>query len=286
MEVQSMDKYAIDPVGCIHRFAIWNGEPARFAMPRNREPASQHQTPFTATGSTVYVHQFHYDVEDDERGSSSMPGSTVNEEFAPDSGGSDGSDSEDEPFTAFSSAPVAFKWVSEARLVVAQNTNMEVCYSLRLLQDGVDRAYALPWWDECVIWMQLGDRCPLFFTDTMNGCALAFGGDPRTPVVAHSNGGHGGPVAALEQLSVVQKAFPNIQNWEIYGKDQYISDSERESRQITDYDPEGTQANVIGRYVGPNHGWEFWVQRWMRYRPKLGGKYLITDFKVDKIYPR
>ncbi|RKH56070.1 hypothetical protein [Corallococcus aberystwythensis] len=49
------------------------------------------------------------------------------------------------------------------------------------------RAYLLPWHEDGVCWMQLGDDADFFFTDAMTGCTFGVGGDPRRPVVLHSN---------------------------------------------------------------------------------------------------
>lgn len=288
MEVWSMDTYALEPVECIHHFVIWNGEPARSLMPGNRQAASKHPDPFTETGSTVYVRSFSKtETSGDEKSSSAADDATTfNEEFAPGANDDDGSDSEDEPFTAFASVPLAFKWVQDTTAVVDPESRMGACHSLRFLEQGANRAYALPWSDECLIWMRLGNRCTLFFTDTMNGCALAIGGDPQTPVVAHSNGGFNGAQAAVDQLSFLREKCPDIRNWRVFSKADYISHAERTNRQRKGHRSDGTQANVIGVYREANQGWEFWCQRWMRYLPDAGGKAFLTDFERVKIFPQ
>ncbi|RKH44493.1 hypothetical protein [Corallococcus llansteffanensis] len=149
------------------------------------------------------------------------------------------------------------------------------------------RAYLLPWHEDGVCWMQLGDDANFFFTDAMTGCTFGVGGDPRRPVVLHSNVGASDKRTSqtAEHLKYVIKKLPvgaQASPVTLYGKErQYMSDLEKNKTQRPGFTAAGTNANIVGwREKGE---WQFWSQRYMLYTGVGSEQRTFADIVVEQI---
>ncbi|TSC28418.1 hypothetical protein [Corallococcus sp. Z5C101001] len=149
------------------------------------------------------------------------------------------------------------------------------------------RAYLLPWQENSVCWTQLGDSADFFFTDSMTGCTFGVGGDPRRPVVLHSNVGGEAKRAArtLEHLAYLTKSLPvgvRASPLTLYGKErQYKSALEGSATAVPGFTASGTVANVVGwRDRGE---WQFWSQRYMFYTGVGNTQTRYADIEVEQL---
>jgi hypothetical protein len=291
-----MDNYMDDPVGCIRRNVIMIRNPGLGAMPKTRDAVTDKTGAFTDAGSTIFVKCFDYNVDmesDDEPPTTTEGQAGFGEAFMDGADGDSGDDTSEESrraeyerLTSFVGEPTRFRWTAVPNVTIV-GTEATGTYDLSVGGTGSGlRAYLLPWVGDGITWMHLDLRFRFFFTDAMNGCTLFIGGSAQAPVVAHSNVGD--TTARAErtppQFQVVRDRLGTELKWTVFDKTGYISDSERTGRREDDYPvPVGTLANVIG-FVR-NGGWEFWAQAYMLYGVEGGGRSLVRDIEVAKLFP-